>query len=67
MIHIIVNGRPRDFERDLPLPDVIASLQIVHPRIAVAHNGAVLRQDEHAATIVRDGDTLEIVRMVGGG
>jgi sulfur carrier protein ThiS len=27
----------------------------------------VLRQDEHTATIVRDGDTLEIVRMVGGG
>ena len=67
MIRVTINGRPREFEHDLALPDVIASLQIVHPRIAVAHNGTVLRQDEHAATVVRDGDTLEIVRMVGGG
>ena len=67
MIHVTVNGRPREFEHELSLPDLIERLEITHPRIAVAHNGTVLRQDEHAATLVRDGDTLEIVRMVGGG
>jgi thiamine biosynthesis protein ThiS len=51
----------------MPLPDLIRRLAITHPRIAVAHNGDVLRQEEHAAVIVRDGDTLDIVRMVGGG
>jgi sulfur carrier protein len=67
MIRVTINGRPREFEREMPLPELIKRLEITHPRIAVAHNGVVLRQDEHAATIVRDGDTLEIVRMVGGG
>lgn len=67
MIHVTINGRPREFERELPLPDLIARMEIAHPRIAVAHNGTVLRREEHAAAIVRDGDTLEIVRMVGGG
>lgn len=67
MITVTVNGKPRAFAADLMLPEVITALAINFPRIAVAHNGAVLRQEEHAATTVRDGDTLEIVRMVGGG
>lgn len=67
MIHVTINGRQRQFPAPLPLPEVIAALAITHPRIAVAHNGTVLHEDEHAATLVRDGDTLEIVRMVGGG
>lgn len=67
MIRVTVNGRPWEFERELPLPDLVQRLAITHPRIAVAHNGTVLRKEEHAGTVVRDGDTLEIVRMVGGG
>ena len=67
MIHVIVNGRSQEFETEMPLPDLIARLEITHPRIAVAHNGDVLRREEHPATIIRDGDTVEIVRMVGGG
>lgn len=67
MITVTVNGQPRTFADEMPLPDLIRLLEISFPRIAVAHNGTVLRQDEHAQTIVRDGDALEIVRMVGGG
>jgi sulfur carrier protein len=67
MITVTVNGRPREFESELPLPELIRRLEITHPRIAIAHNGDVLRQEEHTAVTVRDGDTLEIVRMVGGG
>jgi sulfur carrier protein len=67
MIRVTVNGRPRDLEREMALPDLIAMLEITHPRIAVAHNGEVLRREEHAATVIRDGDSVEIVRMVGGG
>ena len=67
MIRITVNGRARELECEMPLPELIRRLEITFPRIAVAHNGEVIRQEDHAATTVRDGDTLEIVRMVGGG
>ncbi len=67
MITVMVNGQTCTLAAPLPLPALIAQLAISHPRIAVALNGTVLRQDEHAGTLVRDGDTLEIVRMVGGG
>jgi thiamine biosynthesis protein ThiS len=67
MIHITINGQARQFEAELALPDLIERLEITHPRIAVAYNGTVLRREEHESTVVHDGDTLEIVRMVGGG
>ena len=67
MIRVTINGRPREFERDLALPELIERIEVAHPRIAVALNGTVLRKEEHAGAIVHDGDTLEIVRMVGGG
>ena len=67
MISVTVNGKAHQFDSDLPLPELIRRLEISFPRIAVAHNGTVLRKEEHDATIVRDGDSVEIVRMVGGG
>ena len=67
MITVTVNGRPHHFEAEMPLPELVRRLEISFPRIAVAHNGEVLRREEHEATVIRDGDTVEIVRMVGGG
>lgn len=67
MITVTVNGKPRELDSELPLAELIRLLEITFPRIAVAHNGDVLRKEEHGTTVVRDGDTIEIVRMVGGG
>ncbi len=67
MIHVSVNGREQELPGELTVPELVRRLDIRFPRIAVAHNGTVLRQEEHAATVVRDGDRVEIVRMVGGG
>ena len=67
MITVTVNGRQREFEDEMSLPELIRRLEITFPRIAVAHNGEVLRQEDHETTMIRDGDSVEIVRMVGGG
>ncbi len=67
MIQVTINGHTRELPGEMPLPEVVKLLDIAHPRIAVALNGTVLRADEHDETVVRAGDTLEIVRMVGGG
>jgi sulfur carrier protein len=67
MITVTVNGRSREFDGEMSLPELVRRLEITFPRIAVAHNGEVLRQEEHAQAVIRDGDTIEIVRMVGGG
>ncbi|TMF03114.1 MAG: sulfur carrier protein ThiS, partial [Chloroflexi bacterium] len=37
------------------------------PQVAVAINGEVLPRDSWSQTEVRAGDTVEVVRAVGGG
>ncbi|WP_418470680.1 sulfur carrier protein ThiS, partial [Eggerthella sp.] len=36
-------------------------------RVACELNGAIVPRDAYAATVLRAGDVLEVVRFVGGG
>jgi sulfur carrier protein len=67
MISIMVNGKPRSLDGDAALPALLELLDVDERRIAVAINGEVIPKNQHKNTTVRDGDVLEIVRMVGGG
>lgn len=66
-MHIIVNGKPREIDGEMPLPEFLRSHDIDPRLVAVAINGDVVPKDGYASVRVRDGDTLEVVRMVGGG
>ena len=46
---------------------LLAHLNIDARRVAVEHNLVVLKRDAFAATMVREGDEIEIVNFVGGG
>jgi thiamine biosynthesis protein ThiS len=35
--------------------------------VAVAHNGDVIARDRYDEVSLNDGDSVEVVRMVGGG
>ena len=67
MIDLTVNGKPREIDKEMGLVDFLDSLGINVNAIAVAHNGVVLRKDELPTVTIAEGDTLEIVRAVGGG
>ena len=62
-------GKPRDVDADgaIPLPAFLQAHDINPKLVAVAINGDVIPKSSYATAIVRDGDALEIVRMVGGG
>ena len=67
MIAVTINGKERQLEGTTSLLSYLESLEINMRRIAVAHNGTVLRKDELPAVSLSNGDTVEIVRAVGGG
>lgn len=67
MIHITVNGKRREIEGPTFVQDFLNNNDIQQVFIAVAHNGAVLHKDEYSRVVLEEGDSLEIVRMVGGG
>jgi sulfur carrier protein len=67
-LQLQVNGEPRQLS---PAPATLAALieQLGHhPRLVVVEfNGLILTPDRWGAQAVRDGDSIEIVTIVGGG
>lgn len=69
MIALTVNGKRRNLEGDhqIALPALLAAFEVNPRLVAVAINGDVIPKTDYASVTVRDGDAVEIVRMVGGG
>lgn len=67
MIAVTINGRKLELPGPMRLTDYLESKGLTNRPIAVAVNGNVLRREEFASATLTDGDTLEIVRPVGGG
>ncbi len=67
MIALRVNGRAVELGEPIGLLDYVASLGVDPRAIAVEVNGEILQRDDYANCTLRDGDMVEIVRMVGGG
>ena len=67
MISLRVNGKPIELESPTPLLDYVAMLGVDRRAIAVEVNGQILERDGYQGCTLQDGDTVEIVRMVGGG
>ena len=66
-ITLTINGKPRDLPSEVLLPALLEQLSIDRRLVAVAHNGDVIPRDRYEQVCLRNGDTVEIVRMVGGG
>ncbi|MFZ4696099.1 MAG: sulfur carrier protein ThiS [Verrucomicrobiia bacterium] len=63
---VIVNGE----ERETPSPTVARLLEewsLLPSQVAVEHNKVVLFRQELEKTPLRDGDRIEIIRVVAGG
>jgi thiamine biosynthesis protein ThiS len=67
MVLLTVNGEQRQLDKEMALPDFLKTHQLDGRRIAVAHNGTVLFRQDWPSIMLRNGDRLEIVRMIGGG
>ncbi len=67
MVRLTVNGKTVELERETSLPGFLADRKIDPRHIAVAKNGDVVDRQTYAGVMLRAGDVVEIVRMVGGG
>lgn len=67
MIEIVVNGNGRKLAGPLPLSDFLQRMALAGKKIAVERNGEIVPRAAHGATLLADGDRLEIVVAVGGG
>ena len=72
-MHLTVNGKPREVDAAandagaMPLAALLRAFEVNPRLVAVAINGDVIPKGSFDAAFVREGDAVEIVRMVGGG
>ena len=64
---IQLNGEPVEIQGPLTVSELLARLEIDARRVAVEHNLVVVKRTAFDATVVGEGDQVEIVNFVGGG
>jgi sulfur carrier protein len=67
VIALQINGKRVELDQPTPLLTYLAKLSVDPQVVAVEHNGVIVERPEYANTVLNEGDSIEIVRMVGGG
>jgi sulfur carrier protein len=68
MTSLMVNGAAYICRVPSPrVSDLIRDLSLEGKRIAIERNGEIVPRSQHAATVLVDGDKIEVVAAVGGG
>ena len=66
-MRIQVNGESREIAAGSTVAALLGELGVTQPHVAVELNLEVVPRAEHRETVLRDGDKLEVVTLVGGG
>jgi thiamine biosynthesis protein ThiS len=66
-MNLRVNGEPREVSEGATLLSLVESLGLNPGRIACEVNMDIVKRADYAARRLKDGDTVEIVQMIGGG
>ncbi len=61
------NGETRDIAPGTTIADLLAELKLNPRQVAVEVNLDVVPRGKHAAHVLRAGDRVELVTLVGGG
>lgn len=64
---LTLNGETRDLQTCGTVSNLLASLQLTEKMVLVELNGQAVHRVNFSSANLLDGDTVEIVRMVGGG
>lgn len=64
---ILLNGKEKEIAENTIVLGLLNELEIKPQGIAVELNLEIVSKSKFAETVLKDGDKVEIVRMVGGG
>ena len=66
-IEIVVNGKKLEIESSANILALLKQLEVSQTAIAVELNCEIATRSEFESTVLRGGDVVEIVSLVGGG
>ncbi len=64
---IKLNGSEKHFEKEFSVLQLLENLDLTDRKVAVLLNDEIVKKEERSATIIKDGDVIEVLQMVGGG
>jgi len=66
-VSIRVNGKVESVNSPKTLYDLLGDKALNPERVVVEVNNSIIKRDQFKEYILQDGDSLEILRFVGGG
>ena len=67
MLNVTVNGENKQLPDGTTVEDLLAQMEVRREYLAVERNRSIVPRTEYEKTALEDGDTIEIVSLVGGG
>ncbi len=66
-MRIRLNGAERELSEGTTVADLVAELGLRAAQVAVERNHELVAREQHAGTVLVEGDRVEVVTLVGGG
>ena len=67
MSYVIANGQPTPANLPCTLEEFLVAQHLLPRSVVVEHNGEAVAPSEFPKHLLKDGDRLEIVKIVAGG
>ncbi|MEM1068096.1 MAG: sulfur carrier protein ThiS [Planctomycetota bacterium] len=67
MIEISINGQTVEIESEMTVEQMLDTVDVPPNYLAVEINAEVVPREDYTRHIVRNGDHVEVVTLVGGG
>ena len=66
---VIINGEEKDVPENLNIMELLSFLGVRYREVglAVSVNGEVVPKSKYSEVLVKEGDQVEIIHLVGGG
>ena len=66
-MELMVNGDKRQLPDGITVSQLLETMKVTPERVVVEVNLTILKRVQHASTVLREDDRVEIVHFVGGG
>lgn len=66
-MNIKLNGESAEFDAEISVSDLIKAKKLDADGVVVELNMDIIRKNQRDATIIKEGDVVEILHFVGGG
>jgi thiamine biosynthesis protein ThiS len=66
-MEITVNGEKQELEAQINVGELLVTLGIDPETVVIERNLDILKLEDHGETLLAEGDSIEIIRMVDGG